>query len=78
MPDVMLTAFAAQGVLGLSTFALARACWQLQQQVKAVQDERVADAKAVTETVLRLVTEQHAANMEITGALVELRNRLEE
>ena len=78
MPEMMVTAFAAQGVLGLSTFVLARACWQLQQQVKAVQDERVADAKAVTETVLRLVNEQHAANMEVTGALVALRNSLEE
>lgn len=78
MPDVLITAFASQGVLGLATIVLARACWQLQQQVKTVQDERVADAKAVTEVVLKLVAEQHAATAELTSAIVDLRNHLEE
>ena len=78
MADIWVTAFASQGVLGLGVLGLSRACWTLQAQVKAVQDERVSDAKAVTETVLRLVSEQHAATTELTAAVVDLRNSLEE
>lgn len=78
MTDLWVTAFASQGVLGLSVLALAGACWKLQAQVKTIQDERVNDAKAVTGTVLQLVSEQHAAISELTSTIVDLRNSLEE
>lgn len=78
MGDPVTTIFAAHGVLGISVLGLAGVCWKLQLQVKEVQDARVADAKAVTTTVLQLVQEQHAISAELTAAIVDLRNSLEE